>query len=64
MDLRTNDDGSVDIYCGPAAPRGFEKNWIPTVPGKAWFAYFRLYAPTEAYFDKTFALPDIERAAS
>jgi hypothetical protein len=61
MDLRTNDDGSVDIYCGPAPPRGFEKNWIPTIPGRAWFSYFRLYAPTEAYFDKSFALPDIER---
>jgi hypothetical protein len=30
MDLRKNDDGSVDIYCGPKAPAGFEKNWIPT----------------------------------
>ena len=34
MDLRKNDDGSVDIYCGPTAPAGFEKNWIPTVPGQ------------------------------
>jgi len=30
MDLRKNDDGSVDIYCGPKAPAEFEKNWIPT----------------------------------
>jgi hypothetical protein len=28
MDLRKNEDGSVDIYCGPSAPTGFEKNWI------------------------------------
>lgn len=28
MDLRKNADGSVDIYCGPKAPAGFEKNWI------------------------------------
>ena len=34
MDLRKNADGSVDIYCGPKTPAGFEKNWIPTVPGK------------------------------
>jgi hypothetical protein len=26
MDLRQNDDGSVDIYCGPKAPAGFEQN--------------------------------------
>ncbi len=61
-DLVKNADGSVDLHFGPAAPKGFEKNWIPTVPGKAWFAYFRLYAPLEAYFDKTWPLPDIEKA--
>jgi hypothetical protein len=36
MDLLKNRDGSVDIYCGPKAQAGFEKNWIPTVPGKNW----------------------------
>jgi hypothetical protein len=61
MDLRKNDDGSVDIYCGPKAPGGFEKNWIPTVPGKNWFAYFRFYQPTEAYFDRSWPLPDFEQ---
>jgi len=60
MDVRKNEDGSVDIYCGPKAPPGFEKNWIPTVPGKNWFAYFRLYQPTEAYFDRSWPLPDFE----
>jgi len=60
MDLRKNDDGSVDIYCGPEVPAGFEKNWIPTVPGKNWFAYFRFYNPTEAYFDRSWPLPDFE----
>jgi hypothetical protein len=34
MDLRMNDDGSVDIHCGPNAPVGFERNWVPTVPGR------------------------------
>jgi len=61
MDLRRNADGSVDIYCGPKAPAGFEKNWIPTVPGKNWFAYFRLYQPTEAYFDRSWPLPDFQQ---
>jgi hypothetical protein len=60
MDLRKNADGSVDIYCGPKAPSGFEKNWIPTIPGKSWFAYFRFYRPTEAYFDRSWPLPDFE----
>jgi hypothetical protein len=61
MDLRKNADGSVDIYCGPKAPAGFEMNWIPTVPGKNWFAYFRFYQPTEAYFDRSWPLADFER---
>ena len=60
MDLRKNDDGSVDIYTGPTAPAGFEKNWIPTVQGKNWFAYFRFYRPTDAYFDRSWPLPDFE----
>lgn len=63
MDLIENDDGSVDIYFGPKAPAGKEKNWIPTVPGKGWFAYLRLYAPTEPYFERSWKLPDIENVA-
>ncbi len=31
--LKTNADSSVDIYFGPQAPRGFENNWIQTIPG-------------------------------
>ncbi len=34
-DLVKNADGSVDLYFAPTAPKGFEKNWIPTVPGHA-----------------------------
>jgi len=25
-----------------------------------WFVYFRLYAPLQPFFDKTFKLPDFE----
>jgi hypothetical protein len=63
MDLRKNEDGSVDIHCGPKAPDGFEKNWIPTVPGRNWFAYFRFYQPTETYFDRSWPLPDFEQVS-
>ena len=60
-DITTNADGSVDLYFGPTAPAGKpEKNWIKTLPGKGWFTYFRLYGPTQPYFDKTWVLPDIE----
>ena len=60
QDLVKNADGSVELYFSPNAPKGFEKNWIPTVAGRAWFAYVRLYGPLQAYFDKSWPLPDIE----
>jgi hypothetical protein len=59
-DIVKNPDGSVDLYFGPKAPQGKPaKNWIKTLPGKGWFTYFRLYAPTQPYFDRTWVLPDI-----
>jgi len=61
MDLITNEDGSVDLYFGTEAPEGKEKNWIPTVPNQGFFAYLRFYAPLEPYFDRTWALPDVEK---
>ena len=60
-DLVKNADGSVDLFIGPEAPQGKEKNWIPTAPGRGWFGLFRLYAPTEAYFDRSWKLPDLVR---
>ena len=62
MDLEFNKNGSVDLYFGPALPAGAPKaNWTKTVPGEGWFTYFRFYAPTQPYFDKTWQLPDIEK---
>ena len=51
-------------YCLTGLPSiafGFERNWSPTVPGRAWFAHLRLYAPLEAYFDKSRPLADFEK---
>ena len=57
----TNADGSVDLTFGPAAPAGTpESNWIKTLPGKGWFSYFRLYGPTQPYFNRSWVLSDIE----
>lgn len=60
-DLIKNADGSVDLYFGPAAPAGKEKNWVQTNTGKHWFAYMRFYGPTVAYFDKSWKMGDIEK---
>jgi hypothetical protein len=60
-DLVRNDDGSVDVFFGPAAPPGREDNWVQTIPGRHWLSYFRLYGPLESYFDRSWKLGDITR---
>lgn len=59
--LKYNDDGSVDLFIGAEAPDGFESNHMKTVGEDGWFVYFRLYAPLEPFFDKSFALTDFEK---
>ncbi len=57
-----NADGSVTITIGPARPANVPaSNFIYTNPGEGWFTYFRVYAPTAAYFDKSWRLPDIRK---
>jgi hypothetical protein len=58
--MLTNDDGSIDLYFGPKAPKGKEANWIQTVSNKGWFSLLRLYSPTEPWFDKTWRPGEIE----
>ena len=58
--IKVNNDGSVDLYIGATAPEGMESNFMKTVGKDGWFVYFRLYAPTEPFFDKSFSLPDFE----
>ncbi len=58
--VKTNADGSVDVWFGPKAPAGFENNWVQTIPGKGWFIILRLYGPLESWFDKTWRPGEIE----
>jgi hypothetical protein len=58
--IKTNADGSVDVYFGPKAPAGEEHNWIQTIPRKGWFMILRLYGPLEPWFDKTWRPGEIE----
>ena len=57
--LQANADGSVDVYFGPSAPAGLQSNWIPTM-GKRPYIWLRLYGPEEAFWKKTFKMPDVE----
>jgi len=58
--LQKNDDGLVDIYFRPKAPKGKESNWLPTDPKRRFFLLFRFYGPEPALFDNSFELNDIE----
>jgi hypothetical protein len=58
--LQANDDGSYDLYFGPAAPEGMQSNWVETIPGKSWFQLFRLYGPLQPWFDQTWKLNEFE----
>lgn len=57
-----NADGSYTLTIGPERPENVpQKNFIYSIPGEGWFTYFRLYGPTEAYFDKSWRLNEIRR---
>jgi hypothetical protein len=58
-DPDVNDDGSIDVWFAPEAPKGKEKNWIKTIPGEGWFIYIRFYGPLKAFFDQTWKPDDI-----
>jgi hypothetical protein len=59
--IKKNPDGSVTVWFAPKAPAGQESNWVQTMPGKGWNSLFRLYAPLEPWFDKTWKPGDFER---
>jgi hypothetical protein len=59
--IKKNPDGSVTVWFAPKAPAGQESNWVQTVQGKSWNSLFRLYAPLEPWFDKTWKPGDFER---
>jgi len=63
-ELKTNNDGSVNLYFGPKAPLGNDPNWVPTDPRREFELMLRLYGPEKALFDKTWELPDVEETAA
>ncbi|HEY4286634.1 MAG TPA: DUF1254 domain-containing protein [Puia sp.] len=51
---------ALDLYFGPKAPAGKEKQWIKTIPGKGWFVYIRIYGPDQSAFDGSWKPGDLE----
>jgi hypothetical protein len=59
--IQTNPDGATDLYIGPKAPQGRDTDWLPTKPGERFELLFRFYGPEKLVFEKSWALPDIEK---
>jgi len=58
--FKQNADGSYDVYFGPEAPKGFEKNWLQTIPGKSWFVVLRMYGPLKPFIEKKWRASEVE----
>ncbi len=56
--LVVNDDGTIDLYIGPKAPKGFEANLLQSNPEEGSFLAFRFYGPTEALTSGKWKLND------
>ncbi|MCY1442405.1 hypothetical protein D9M71_587710 [compost metagenome] len=58
--VKTNDDGSIDIYFGPSKPaEAPDSNWIQTVSGRNFLAALRLYGTGVEFFDQTWKPDDV-----
>lgn len=58
--LRMNPDGSYYMLLGPGnAPKGWEANFVRTLPDRGWFPYMRGYGAGTAFFDDTYKFPVI-----
>jgi len=59
--LKTNADGSIDLYFGPTSPGAeLENNWVQTVSGKGFYPFYRFYGPTAPLYEGTWKLADLE----
>jgi hypothetical protein len=57
--LRINIDGTTTVHFAPKAPKGWENNWVQTNPDKGFNLLFRLYGPTETWFDQSWRPGDL-----
>jgi hypothetical protein len=61
-DFRTNDDGSITMLLGPGAPpKGWEANYVQTLPGRGWFPYMRAYGAKAEFFNGEYKYPTVNK---
>jgi hypothetical protein len=58
--VKTNADGSVDLYFGPSKPAASpDENWIQTLPNRALLIAVRLYGTGAEFYDQTWKPDDV-----
>ena len=58
--VKTNGDGSVDLYFGASKPaEAADSNWIQTAPGRNFIATLRLYGTGTEFYDQTWKPDDL-----
>ncbi|MET0658846.1 MAG: DUF1214 domain-containing protein, partial [Steroidobacteraceae bacterium] len=62
FELKDTSGAFAELHFGPVAARGTEDKWIQTVPGRGWFAYFRIYGPEKPAFDGSWRPGDFARS--
>lgn len=61
-DIPKNDDGSIDLWFGPAQPDGVvDTAFIKTVPGRNFVVAFRLYGTGVEFYDQSWKPDDFVR---
>ncbi|MDO6406477.1 hypothetical protein CTZ24_24210 (plasmid) [Pantoea phytobeneficialis] len=59
-DLPKNQDGSIDIWFGPAKPDGVADNaFIKTIKGRNFLVALRLYGTEDGFYDQTWVPDDL-----
>ncbi|HEX4859755.1 MAG TPA: DUF1254 domain-containing protein [Rhizomicrobium sp.] len=61
FELKGASGAMATLRFAPTAPRGGEGSWIRTIPGRGWFAYFRIYGPEPPAFDGSWRPGDFKR---
>ncbi len=50
----------MHVFFGPEPPEDKNANWIQTIPGRGFLGGFRLYSPSQEYFDGAWKPNDLE----
>jgi hypothetical protein len=60
--LKTNPDGSIDIYVQAVSPgKNLESNWLPSPAGEDFNLVMRMYWPNQSVIDGTWKIPGLEK---